>query len=69
MAKIKLESEDGDVPPVEGEGEIVIEKYFQLYEPETHPYLRAYAESRFHGIMKSKGSWKDAITTLMEGEK
>ena len=69
MAKVKAEPLDGESPPVETTEEITIEKYFQLYEPETSPYLRAYAENRFHGIMKSKGSWKEAITTMMEGEK
>lgn len=69
MAKIKSESVDDGIPPVENVEEMTIEKYFQLHEPEISPYLRAYAENRFHGIMKSKGSWKEAITTMMEGKK
>jgi len=49
-------------------GDINIEKYFQLHEPAIDVYVKAYAEDRFRGIMKSKGSWKEAIRLLREGE-
>lgn len=49
--------------------EISINKYLQLYAPEIHPYTRAYVEQRFRGIMKSKGSWDEAIKKHMEGDR
>lgn len=49
--------------------QISIAKYLQIYGSEIHPYSRAYAEARFRGIIKSKGSWDEAIKKLMEGDK
>lgn len=56
-------------PSETNSGDITIEKYFQLHEPTIDVYVKAYAEDRFRGIMKSKGSWKEAIQLLREGEK
>lgn len=55
--------------PVIEDGGITIEKYFQLYASGIHEYTRAYIETRFCGILKSKGSWDIATKAFMEGEK